>query len=105
MLGPAAAPERTYDELAAEDVNGDLVAVIPLPVWSRIRLDGLEHAILVAAEHGDAVDVNSLIARAIGKPAATGPRSGNARPLRHPVTRGYTHVSSLLAQDAAARLG
>jgi hypothetical protein len=44
MLGPTAEPERSDDELAAEDVNGDLVAVISLPAWARIRRAGLEHA-------------------------------------------------------------
>src|SRR5215469_6406228 len=47
MLGPATEPERTDEELAAEDVGGDLLAVIPFPVWSRIRTVGLEHAVLV----------------------------------------------------------
>jgi hypothetical protein len=63
MLGPAAGHERGDEELAAEDVNGDLVATIPLPVWSRIRLAGLEQAVLVAAECGGRVQVNSLIAQ------------------------------------------
>jgi hypothetical protein len=61
MLGPAAAPERADEELAAEDVNGELMAVISVPVWSRIRLAGLEHAVLVAAERGGLTDINSLI--------------------------------------------
>src|SRR5258706_5308683 len=61
MLGPTAEPGRADAELASEDVNGDLIAVIPLPVWSHIRLAGLEHAVLVAAEHGGLADVNSLI--------------------------------------------
>lgn len=61
MLGPTAEPGRADEELASEDVNGDLIAVIPLPVWSHIRLAGLEHAVLVAAEHGGLADVNSLI--------------------------------------------
>ncbi len=61
MLGSAAEPERTDEELAAEDANGELIAVIPLSVWSRIRLAGLEHAVLVAGEGGGFADVNSLI--------------------------------------------
>jgi hypothetical protein len=69
ILGPTAEPERGDGELAAEDVNGDLVAVIPLPTWSRIRLDGLEHAILVAAERGGPADVNALVARATNRRA------------------------------------
>jgi hypothetical protein len=63
MLGPAAEPERADDELAAEDFNCNLVVVIPLPVWSRIRLNGLEHAVLVAAEGGGPQAIDSLIAR------------------------------------------
>jgi len=64
MLGPAAQPERTDEELAAEEVNGDLVAVIPLPAWSRIRLAGLDHAILAAAEGGGLDVINALMSQA-----------------------------------------
>ena len=64
MLGPTAESDRGDEDLAAEDVNGDLVAVIPLPVWSRVRLAGLEQAVLVAAERGGSVEVDSLIAQA-----------------------------------------
>jgi len=61
MLGPAAEPERTDEELAAADVDGELVAVIQVAAWSRVRLAGLEHAVLVAAEHGRLAAINSLI--------------------------------------------
>ena len=64
MLGPATEPERTDEELAAEDVNGNLLAVIQFPVWSRIRTVGLEHAVLVAAEHGGVAAVNARISQA-----------------------------------------
>jgi hypothetical protein len=60
MLGPAAEPERTDEELA-EDINGEPVAVIPLSVWLRIRIAGLEHAVLAAAERGGVAAVNVLI--------------------------------------------
>jgi hypothetical protein len=52
MLGPAAEPARTDEELAAEDVGGNLVALIQLPDWLRIRGAGLEHAVLVTVEDG-----------------------------------------------------
>ncbi len=61
MLGPAVEPERTDEELAVEDVHGDLVAVIPISVWSPIRLAGLDHAVLVAAEFGGLDAINVLI--------------------------------------------
>jgi hypothetical protein len=61
MLGPTAEPERADQELAAEDVNGNLVVVISLPVWARIRLAGLEHAVLIAAEHGDLTGTQRLM--------------------------------------------
>jgi hypothetical protein len=38
MLGPAAAPERTDEELAGEDIHGELLIDIPITVWSIIRL-------------------------------------------------------------------
>jgi len=61
MLGPTAVPERTDEELAAEDVSGELVTVITVPAWSRIRRVGLDHAVLVAAEHGGFEGVSALI--------------------------------------------
>ena len=64
MLGLAAEPERTDEELAAEDVGGNLLAAIPFPAWSRLRTAGLEHAVLVAAEDGGLAAVDALISRA-----------------------------------------
>src|SRR5260221_11460115 len=76
MLGPAAEPERTDEELAAEEVHGDLIAVVPVPVWSIIRLACLDHAVLIAAETGGLDAVNRLIGSAsLGPP----PRRGLAR--------------------------
>jgi hypothetical protein len=51
MLGPSAASERTDAALAADDVDGLVVATLSVVLWERIRHQGLEHAILVAAEH------------------------------------------------------
>jgi hypothetical protein len=64
MLGPTTEPERTDEELAAEDVSGNLLAVIQFPVWSRIRTADLEHAVLVAAEDGGVAAVNVRITQA-----------------------------------------
>src|SRR5258706_2211096 len=50
MLGLEAEPEQTDEEIAAEDVSGELVVAVPLVAWSLIRLAGLEHALLAAAE-------------------------------------------------------
>jgi Replication protein len=50
LLGAAAEPERTDSELANEIANGDILRTLSLTVWSRIRLDGLDHCVLVAAE-------------------------------------------------------
>jgi hypothetical protein len=59
ILGPAE-EEASDEDLAAADVNGQLVARLPLPVWSRIRMAGLEHALLIAAENGGLAAVNRL---------------------------------------------
>ncbi len=64
MLGSAIEPELTDEELAAEDVDGDLLAVIQFPVWSRIRAAGLDHAVLVAAENGGLAAVKALLGQA-----------------------------------------
>jgi hypothetical protein len=61
MTGPATEPERTDEDLAAENVGGNLLAVIQFPVWSRIRSAGFEHALLVAAENVGPIAVNALI--------------------------------------------
>jgi Replication protein len=59
MLGPSIEPEQSDRELAGEVVNGELVAVLAVEVWARLRCWGLDHALLVAAESGghDAVRV------------------------------------------------
>jgi hypothetical protein len=61
LLGPTAGSEQRDEELASEDVDGELVAVVPLPIWQRIRFAGLEHAVLVAVEHGVRAEVGSVI--------------------------------------------
>jgi Replication protein len=63
MLGPAAGLELSDEVLAAEDVNGELLAVLSIVLWSRIRLAGFDHAILVAAESGGTEAVNEHIGR------------------------------------------
>jgi hypothetical protein len=64
----AALPERTDEELASEDVNGELLAAIDAGFWSCLRLAGLELAVLVAAEGGNLTAVTALV-RARGKPS------------------------------------
>jgi hypothetical protein len=61
ILGPATEPERSDEELAAEEVGGDLLAFIPFAVWSRVRAAGLEHAVLVAAENGRSAAINAIL--------------------------------------------
>lgn len=70
-FGRSAEPERTDEELATEDINGELVIVFPIIVWSRIRLERLEHAVLVAAEYGGLVAITALLGSA--RLAAAGP--------------------------------
>jgi divalent metal cation (Fe/Co/Zn/Cd) transporter len=64
MLGPAARRETTDQELAAEDVTGELAVVILVALWSHSRLAGLDHALLAAAEHGGLDAINALIGQA-----------------------------------------
>jgi hypothetical protein len=65
MLGPVTEPERTDEDLAAENVGGQLLAAIQFPVWARIRTAGLEHALLVAAENSGLAAINALISQAV----------------------------------------
>jgi hypothetical protein len=68
MLGPAAEPDQSDEELAADDVDGDLVVVVPLPTWQRIRLAGAEHAVLVAAELGGLAAVDGFLHQLLARP-------------------------------------
>jgi hypothetical protein len=68
MLGPAKEPERTDEELAIEDVGGNLLAIIQFPVWSRLRAAGLEHAVLVAAEDGGLAAARAIISQTSARP-------------------------------------
>ena len=61
LLGVAAGPVRTDDELAAEEFNGELLAVIEVTAWSRLQLAGFDLAVLVAAEAGGATAGNAVI--------------------------------------------
>jgi hypothetical protein len=63
-IGPMAEIEHSDEELAAEDVGGDLLAVIDFPAWSRIRTVTLEHALLVAAERGGLRALNVVLCQA-----------------------------------------
>jgi hypothetical protein len=78
MLGAVSDPERTDNDLAAEDIGGSLLAVIQFPAWSRIRAEGLEHALLVAAETGGLTAVNALISQVTGSPARILPETPSA---------------------------
>jgi hypothetical protein len=48
-------------QLAAEDVNGELLVAIQLAAWSRLRLAGLDFAVLVAAEYRGPAGVSALV--------------------------------------------
>jgi hypothetical protein len=52
LLGPIEAHEMTDEELASDETNGQLLTVISAVVWPLLRLAGLDHAVLVAAECG-----------------------------------------------------
>lgn len=73
MLGAASEPERTDEELAAENVGGSLLAAIQMSAWSRIRTGGLEHAVLVAAADGGMDAVHALIGEAPARPRTSPP--------------------------------
>ena len=64
MLGQAGRAERTDQELASEDVNGDFVAIISSAVWARIRRARLDLAVLAAAEHGGLDALSVLVDKA-----------------------------------------
>jgi hypothetical protein len=65
MSGPGAKPGQTDEELATENVGGEHVAEISIVAWSRVRLAGLEHVVLVAAERAGLPAVRDLF-RTVG---------------------------------------
>ena len=64
MLGRGTEQGHTDEELAADDVGGELVAVIQFPAWSRARTVGMDHALLAAAERGGLAAINVLLRQA-----------------------------------------
>jgi Replication protein len=61
-LGAGAEPERTDQQLAAEEVGGALLAALSLAAWTSLRHARLDHAVLVEVELGGAVALNALLA-------------------------------------------
>jgi hypothetical protein len=56
--------EQTDEEIAAEEVGGEDIAVIPPRVWERIvAVPGLDGAVLDAAETGGLGGINDLLKR------------------------------------------
>jgi hypothetical protein len=56
--------ERTDEEIAAEEVGGYDIAVIPEGLWHRIvGIPGMDAAVLDAAEHAGLRGINDLLAR------------------------------------------
>jgi hypothetical protein len=112
MLGPAPEHKRADEEVAAEDIAGDLLAVIQLPMWSRIRTAGQDHTVgqdhtglPVAAENSGPARPRALIRQAsrgraprrpgnaevslleiAASPLAARAWRGSQRPLRPPGT-------------------
>jgi hypothetical protein len=62
IFGAALKPERSDEEHAASDADGELVAVVPSPVWGDIRRRGFEHVVLVAAENQSIESILNSIA-------------------------------------------
>jgi hypothetical protein len=62
VFGPAAEPEKTDEELALDDVGGDLIGRCPPHVYARVRAAGLQLLVTYAAESGGLSAVNALLA-------------------------------------------
>ena len=54
-------PEQTDVDLAVQEVNGELVTVVAVTTWSRLRVARLDLAVLIAAEGGGQDAVTSLL--------------------------------------------
>jgi hypothetical protein len=53
--------ERTDRQLATEDVDGDVVLIMSIKTWRHVRLAGLDHALLVAAEGNRQAAISRLL--------------------------------------------
>jgi hypothetical protein len=73
MLGPVEVSEKTDADLASDDVNGELVVVIAVALWSRIRIAGLDHALLAIAERSGPAAVTALIDQGFHRHERLGP--------------------------------
>jgi hypothetical protein len=59
-----AAPEKSDEEIAAEEIGGDIVTMIPAETWRAVcAVPGLPAAILDGAERGGKAAVDVLLAR------------------------------------------
>ena len=56
------APPMTDEQYAAMEVGGDLMALIPLRVWVKIRQSGSAADVLAAGESGGLTAINELLA-------------------------------------------
>jgi hypothetical protein len=61
VFGATAARESSDEDLATEDVNGEVVGTVSIAFWSQIRLGRLDHAVLVAAESGGMAAICALV--------------------------------------------
>jgi hypothetical protein len=62
LLGADTSPEKTDKDLAAEATEGELVIRFAVVTWRQIRVAGLEHAVITAAEIGGLTAVTELVA-------------------------------------------
>ena len=59
-----AGPERTDEEIAAEEIGGDVTVMIPVALWRQITwIPGLPAAVLDAAESGGHDAIQHLVSR------------------------------------------
>ena len=73
IIGDDAAPVLSDEQLAAVEVGGELIALLPWRVWAGARGAGLAHAVLEAGEAGGLDAINVLLGRAgLGQAAPPG---------------------------------
>lgn len=62
---PGIETNRTDEDFAVQEIDGGLISTIPCAIWRCIRLAGLDHQVLVAAEIAGGHGVDALIQRAV----------------------------------------
>jgi hypothetical protein len=89
ILGAAAAPQLSDEQLAVVEVGGVLIAVIAWKVWVKVRRTGLGPVVLSAGEAGGIDGINAVLAEhELGQAEPPPGMGGNGEQAQHQGSEG-----------------